>query len=367
MSSAKNKVLNILYSGLGGPGSVFFALVNADKNKDFDYRVIFCGIEPLVADYEHQCIIKKIPFWYLYKRKGIDAGIYFRVLKILFRQQPEIILLHGASFILPAILYKIIFFRSRIFLRDTQAHHLKSKNDWFWLRWAIAWCRKIIVLTEDSSKGIRKRFPRTSAKKIIIIPNGLDTDKYVPASSKAFTHKITIGMQSRLQKIKDHPTLFRAFALVVQRKPEFDLYLRVAGDGETRWGLENEIKKLKMENRIELCGTLPENRLIKFMQSLDIYVQATLGETMSNSIIQALSCGLPVIASDVWGVNNMVLDGKNGLLYLSGNAEELANMIIRLLEDSCLREKLAGSARKYAMDNFSGIVMYNNYKKAFLN
>ncbi len=367
MTSSKDKVLHILYSGLGGPGSVFFTLVNADKNNDFEHIVIFCGIEPLVIDYEHQCISKGIPYWYIHKNKGFDVVIYFRILKILFRQRPNIILLHGASFILPVILYRILFFRSKIFLRDTQAHHLKSKSDWFWFRWAIIWCRKVIVLTEASAEYLKNKFQRATYKKIIIISNGINTERYAPAVFRPFSQRIIIGMQSRLQKIKDHPTLFKAFDLVVHRKPNLDLYLYIAGDGDTRKQLENAILELKMESRIKLCGTLSESKLIEFMQSLDIYVQATMGETMSNSVIQAFSCGLPVIASDVWGINNMVFHEKNGLLYASGDIEALANGIIRLIDDASLRDSLAKNAREYALTHFSGFVMYNRYKKLFLN
>jgi glycosyltransferase involved in cell wall biosynthesis len=73
---------------------------------------------------------------------------------------------------------------------------------------------------------------------------------------------------------------------------------------------------------------------------------------MSNSIMQALSCGLPVIASNVFGVNNMITE-ESGILYSPGDVEDLANKILYLVENPEIIEKLKIRARIYAINNYS--------------
>jgi L-malate glycosyltransferase len=114
-----------------------------------------------------------------------------------------------------------------------------------------------------------------------------------------------------------------------------------------------------------LYGMLNENELLPFMQSLDIYVHATFGETLSNSIMQAMACGLPIIASDVWGVNNMIQNNGNGLLYESQNDAMLADEISELIVNVEKRKTLGKSARIFAEQNYSNQVMFNSYKQLY--
>ena len=110
---------------------------------------------------------------------------------------------------------------------------------------------------------------------------------------------------------------------------------------------------------------LNENDLIDFMHSLDIYVHASFGETMSNSIMQAMACGLPVIASDVWGINNMISDSENGILFRSKDEIHLYECMCKLIYDKEFRKKLADNARLYAEREFSSEMLFNKYSQLF--
>jgi len=360
------KIVHLLYSGLGGHGSVFFSLVKADKVHEFSTEAVFCGIEKVRSDYVLQCNQLNIPFQAIQKRKGPGPLIYWRLYKAFKRAKPNVLFLHGATFILPAIIYKKFHPSVKIIVRDTQAHHLKNKREWYWLKLAIRHCSHLVFLTKESFEGVAAKMNSTRLHhKAVIISNGLDTDLYSPVTAADLSSGAVIGMQSRLQPIKDHPTLLKAFALLLKKYPEKKLRLRIAGDGETRGLLEQLAKELEIDKQVDFCGMLSENDLVEFMHSLNIYAHATFGETMSNSIMQAMSCGLPIIASNVWGVNNMITDNVNGILFTSKDETSLFQTLDSLITDTRLRSRLATQARQYAEDEFSSEKLFKKYKQIF--
>lgn len=359
------KIHHVLYSGLGGPGNVFQALVEADQSGDCVYSAAFCGIEPLRKEYEEVCQNFSVPYEYIKKKRGLHLGVYRSIYKSFNKQRPGIILLHGVSFILPAIVYRIFHRSTKVVIRDTQAHHLKSKMEWVWLFICAVFANRIVVLTEESGAIIKKKLGFFCKKKIRTIANGLNTDLYKPIEKNPPSEFITIGMQSRLQPIKDHITLVKAFKVAVDRIPEKKLKLEIAGDGVTRKSIEAKIDELGIRDLVVMHGMLDTKDLVPFMQSLDIYVHATFGETLSNSIMQAMACGLPVIASDVWGVNNMIVNEQNGILYKSADFTHLAEVIIKIVGDSSKRNGLAMQARVFAEENYSNKAMAINYRNFF--
>lgn len=362
------KVVHILYSGLGGHGSVFFSLVRGDKNKEVSTAALFYGIEEIRSDYVTKCKELNVPFDFIRKKPGFDIRSVFNVIKSLRKTKPRVIVLHGTSFAIVLIkYYKLFNSKVRIIVRDTQAHHLKSKNEWIWLKKCIQWADKLVFLTKESLDGVRQRMPSGSLdRKAVIISNALDTELYKSGRLSRTKSEVIIGMQSRLQRIKDYPTLIRAFYLLkTAENKDVAVKLRIAGDGETRKELENLVESLGLSQSVEFCGMLNETELLTFMRSLDIYVHSTMGESMSNSIMQALSFGLPVIASNVWGVNNMITHNENGLLYTSGNELQLAEFMTYFVQDENKRESFGIRAREYAEKEYSLSRLFNNYRKIY--
>ncbi len=363
----KIRIAHLLYSGLGGPGSVFFSLASADSSGKYFYSAVFCGIEPLRKEYELSCEKLSIPYVYVPKRRGLDISVYIKLFRQFAKSKPDIVFLHGVSFIWPAVLYKWFYRTGRaVIVRDTQAHHLKSKMEWVWLFFCVLFAGKLVFLTAESADVVKRKFGWLGArKKIIIIPNGLDIDKFLPKDRSEMRDGFKIGMQSRLQPIKDHGTLLKAFKLLKDRNPGVLLLLEIAGDGVTRDQIEKKIDELELRSNVKVLGMLDEPELVNFMQSLDIYVHATLGETLSNSIMQAMACGLPVVASNVWGVSNMICHNENGILYKGGDPANLTDILEQLIRDDKRRKELGARAREYAAKYYSITAMQYNYGKIF--
>ncbi len=363
------KVLQVLYSGLGGHGNIFFAMVNADAKNEFEYEALFYGIEEVRSEFIEGCAAKGITWYFAKKRVGIDLKYYVRIFKLIRKSNPDIIFLHGSAYILPAKLAQLFTRKKcKIVVRETQANHLKTRAQWISLSGAMLLADDIVCLTDAFVTQIRQKLGFLFRKnKVRVISNGINLHVYKPAD-KVQDNVIVIGMQSRIVRIKDHITLLKAFALL---KKEFGdgsiaLRLRIAGDGDFKTEVEKYATEIGLKNDVEFTGMIPETELVPFLQSLDIYVHASLGETMSTAIMQAMACKLPIVASDVNGINNMITNGQTGILVPVKNEIEMAAAFKEYINDPDKRKLHARQAFQYAEDRFSNQKMLERYKDIFL-
>jgi glycosyltransferase involved in cell wall biosynthesis len=223
----------------------------------------------------------------------------------------------------------------------------------------------VVFLSTEYRDEIKKRLTLFfSNKRTVVIPNGIDLELFKPV--QRINHQfIKIGMQSRLSANKDHPTLIDAFALLLKQKNGKPVKLFIAGDGVCRAALEKQVYDLCIDQDVVFTGLLEEAILPEFINSLDVYVHATLGETMSTAIMQVMACGVPVIASDVLGVDNMVRHNENGLLVPVKNAPLLCEAILQLINDPDKATRLANNAFAFAKENYSNKIMLERYNKIF--
>ena len=364
----KPKILHVMYSGLGGHGNVFFSMVDADEESYGDYSAVFMGIEPVKEEYVFKCKERNIPFEAVQKKPGISPGALYSVYKAIKKHRPDILFLHTPTNIIPAICYRFrTLFRVKIFVRETQPNHLKTKKEWFGLYLAMIFSNRIFFLSEQFRDDVKKRlgifFRR---KKSRVIPNGIDLGVFQPDTEVDFENgPLLFGMQGRLYKTKDHLTLLRAFALLKDKPYYKRLELRLAGDGVMREELKQEASKLDIAEKVKFLGMLKEHELSRFLQQLGFYIHASAGETMSTAIMQVMACRLPIIASNVKGINNMVFDRQNGLLVPVHDPIAMAEAVDELYHDRTLRTALASRGFEYAQQYFSNRRMWNDYRKEF--
>jgi glycosyltransferase involved in cell wall biosynthesis len=351
------RVTHILYSGLGGHSAVLFALIEGGFMRDAQHSVLFVGVETPPAEYFLRCKKLRIDCHYLPK---LSASGHLKFLLTLTRQcassNPDVLFLHGLA-AMPSVALLKLFRRGRqpfVLVRETQANHLKSRREWLSLALAHRYADRIVHLTEEAADGAAlhlKRFIRL--EKVTVVPNGLDTNFYKPTAIWPNNDGVVnIGMQSRLQSNKDHATLIAAFLLVCQRHPDKRFHLHIAGDGSTYPAIAQMIRVRNLNAITTMHGMLDQIGIRDLLRKLDFYVHCTHGETMSTAIMQALSCGLPVIASNVKGVANMVRP-EAGLLYMPGDAVDLANRVDELLNNPDEAQKWRLRARIYALKHYA--------------
>lgn len=196
----------------------------------------------------------------------------------------------------------------------------------------------ICVAHGERDAGLRARTCR--ADRTVVIHNGVPLD--VPRRA-AHTGPVTLLSVGRLRAPKDFATLIRAMAGVEAR-------LRIAGDGPDRPALEAEIDRLGLTG-VELLGTRDD--VPELLAGSDVFVLASESEGLPMSVLEAMAAGLPVVASAVGGVPELVVDGETGVLVPPGDSAALARAITRLVSDPALRDRLGHAGRQRAEREFS--------------
>jgi sugar transferase (PEP-CTERM/EpsH1 system associated) len=199
--------------------------------------------------------------------------------------------------------------------------------------------------------------------------NGVDTALYAPTSGVkdgVFIQRhgvgipgdaFVIGIVGRLDPIKDHATLFRAFEMLRERHPLARLV--VVGDGPERVRLEGAAGEgvIFLGNRHDVS---------QLMGMLDVFVLPSLNEGISNTILEAMASGLPVVATAVGGNPELVVDGDTGALFPVGNVERLAACLEFYAENPDVRRAHGEAGRCRVVESFSIEAMVRGYEDVWL-
>jgi L-malate glycosyltransferase len=188
------------------------------------------------------------------------------------------------------------------------------------------------------------RLPLRRTGAALVIPNGVDLREYSDSDASPRA-RLTLAMVGRLVPLKNHDTLVEAFRILVEDRERRDLALTIAGDGPLRVTLEAQVASMRFRDLVTFTGTLAKAEVIDLLRNTDIYVHCTYGEGMSNSILQAMASRLPIVASDVRGVSNLLRHGVDGLLVPVNDSVALADSLETLIASPEQRSRLGANAR----------------------
>jgi glycosyltransferase involved in cell wall biosynthesis len=179
--------------------------------------------------------------------------------------------------------------------------------------------------------------------------NGIDTSVFFPCPAQPKATGVVIGVVAVLRPEKGLHTLLDAFAQVRTIQP--GLRLMIVGSGPLRGDLEAQAGRLGI---LQDCIWEPDTAdVASRLRAIDIFVLPSLGEALSNSLMEAMACGCCPVASDVGGNPELVIEGRTGLLFRPGNASELAAKLRILIEQENQRRSLAASAATFIKGKFS--------------
>ncbi|MFA5864840.1 MAG: glycosyltransferase family 4 protein [Phycisphaerae bacterium] len=214
-------------------------------------------------------------------------------------------------------------------------------------RWLLKFTDAVISPTHEMYRNLIKK--GVSSKQIHVIPNGIDIAANERPVRKKHGGRNVLLYLGRLSKEKDPIHLLRALAILKQRGLDVELIL--AGAGPERQRLENEIRNLNLNEFVKMPGYI--SNVLPFLTEADILVNPSRTECMPNTILEAMWSGLPVVATNVGGVGEMIRDGIDGLLCPPKDAKTLADTLERLIADPDLAKRLAESAYQRIINEFS--------------
>ena len=185
-------------------------------------------------------------------------------------------------------------------------------------------------------------------KSVCVIPYGVDLERF--SADGAVEHRrLTVGAVSRLSPEKGFEHLLRAVAALRGRGVSADVVL--AGDGPSRASLEWLAQNLELEG-VEFLGEVPHEAVPGVLRRLDVFVMPSTAEGFGVSAIEASAMRLPVVASNVHGIPDVVIDGETGVLVPPANPDAIARAIERLAGDAALRRGMGDAGRAFVERNY---------------
>jgi colanic acid/amylovoran biosynthesis glycosyltransferase len=212
---------------------------------------------------------------------------------------------------------------------------------------------KIITVSKYNAAYIDKLLPGADPE---VVYCGVDTDRFLPKERAKRSRPITILSVGRLIEKKGHEYLIDACALLAGRGLSFQCY--IVGAGPLRKSLQGRIARCKLQDKVLLLGALGQERVLELNQHSDIFALAcTVSKNgdrdgLPVAMIEAMSCGVPVVATPVTGVPELVDDGNNGLLTNERDAAGLAGALQKLITDGSLRRQMGQKARLTIIEKF---------------
>lgn len=362
------KVLQLLYSGLGGHGSVVKSLISSDKEENWSNQIVFYGIEDLLPAYEEFCLQNQVPFICIKKKRGISLLSVKRVFSAFISLNPHVIILHSPTLILPAWLYCILK-RKKLYVVEHTPHSTKGVAERIATLLALFLARKVICLSKAYQAELQERaFLLDIYKRTVVIRNGIDLKRFCPFSLKR-REGFHIGMAGRFSSQKNQELLLAsAIAGFADNRLSKDIHLHFAGDGETKDRLEKLASVNGLDGQVHFHGLLDESELLDFFRKMDLYVHASFAETMCTSVMQAMACGLPVLGSDIPGINDLIPEKSDYLRLLSNNDADIwIDNILLYYSQPDILTKNGHSARYAAELFFSAEKSFEGYNKLILN
>lgn len=284
---------------------------------------------------EKYTVYLAVAIYYLLRLRGkydviIDGENGIPFFTPLYTSIPKVLLIHH--------IHREVFFKELKFPLSWIGWFLESK-----LMPLIY--RRVRCLTVSQSSKVE--IERLKLGNISIVFNGIDLNTYIPGEKSSFPLITYLG---RLKAYKSLPILIEAMKRVIKEISE--ARLAIVGSGSERESLEILTQELNLTSSIKFYGHIEEKEKVKILQKSWIFINPSLKEGWGVTTIEANACGTPVIASNVPGLRDSVIDGKTGYLFKYGDVADLANKIIRVLKDGNLREKLAQNALSWSK-NFS--------------
>lgn len=292
-----------------------------------------------------------IPVRSLDKRVGLDLGILFRLVALLRRERPELVNTHLWTADVWARLAAILAGVPRIVVTE--------QNVDVWKRWYHRWIDRLLFLGTDRvvcvSEQVKTFYRRLGVpeSKLRVIPNAIDLAPFdTPRPPPQDAAPFVFTCAARLHPQKAHGVLLDAVGLLVGGG-ERNFKVLLAGEGPLGPDLQARVRTAGLEPWVEFLGVRQD--VPGLFRESDAFVLPSLYEGLPLAVLEAMAARLPVVATRVGGIPDLIQDGTHGLLVPPGDACALADAMGRLLRDRAAARAMGGAgrarvAREYDID-----------------
>lgn len=219
----------------------------------------------------------------------------------------------------------------------------------------------ITTLSRSIAKELKEY--NINPDKITVINNGVNETLFHPLKKELNEEKKYIMYAGRIDYEKGLFDLVDCGKYISNKRT--DLSFIIAGKGKDLKKLKKKIKKANLQDKFKLLGQLNKDEILRIYQNATLFVFPSYHEGLPGVLLEAMSCGLPIIATDVRGNRDLISHEENGLLIPIQDSKKMAETINTLLQDKQLREHLGKNARKTIIENYTWSDIYKNYIKCY--
>lgn len=292
---------------------------------------------------------------YLDKKSGLDFSMIGKMKKIFRTEKPDVIHTHRyvMQYAIPAAIMAGV--KRKVHTLHSVAQKENSRLARKFNRIFFKCCGVIPVALSDLVRDTITKEYGIDKNRIPVILNGVDLSKCQPKTTYDINGKFKILHIGRFSEPKNHLCLLEAFKIFHEKYPESELHL--IGDGEKRAEIESFIRENNLSDNVKLLGL--QSCVHGFLHDADIFTLPSIYEGIPMTLAEAMGTGLPIVASCVGGIPDMISDHKNGLLC-EPSVQDIADKFEIFICDKELREKY-GKAAKELSHRFSALTMGEKY------
>lgn len=368
--SGKPLIAHVLYRlDTGGMERVLITVINHTHSR-YRHAVIclegFGALRQQIADPQVICLA-------LNKKAGKDWGCYFRLWKTLRALKPDLVHTYNFGTLDAAPVAKLAGVRRVLHAErgrnanDPNGESRKYRN---MRRWLVPFIDRYLAVSRDLQDWLTEKVG-IDPSRVTHIPNGIDAASYVIAPAKksarpllgefAPPETIVIGTVGRLDPVKDQEGLVSSFNTLCESLPRGREKLRlvIVGEGSERPRLEAQIAHFGLGSRVCLLGNRTD--VPALLAEFDVFALSSIAEGMPGVLLEAMAAGLPIVATDVGGVGEVVLRGQTGLLVPARDVRAFSDALRSYVSDEALRQQHGHAGRGCVENAFSLAGMLSAY------
>jgi len=351
--------------GVGGLENVVVELANALEPSRFACSIVSFAAPGPLQNKVHTAQVQVVA---LNQSGGNNPVLVYRLYRFLRQQRPHIVQTHNWATLLEGFLGAKLAGVPLIVHAEHGTIESRARN-LFLQRHLWKKVHRVLCVSQAHRRRLADtvRFPYQRLQPIL---NGVDTSLFAPRPGDRKSLRTQLGLKpeclyigtvGNLRPVKNHALLLRVSQQVCRRYQNVRFVL--IGHGPLREQLAAYAQELGIQHQVQFLGTRAD--IPELLNALDIFVLPSLSEGLPMSVLEAMACGLPVVATQVGGLPEVIEDGKTGLLVPSQDEQQLTLALEVLIQHEKQRKVLGEQGRKRVVEHFSVQKMTNEYQELY--
>ena len=357
--------------GTGGTEYGILKVISGLGEEDFEHRI--CAVRGTDTEFVNRMNAPARTYSVASTRPGLQFPL-FRLARVMKEFRPHIV--HTRNFGSLEGIPAARMARVPVAIHSEHGYELETLGGLplrrrLFCRGCYAMADAVFTVTRDL-RDYHSRQSWRSAHKFRLIHNGVNTERFFPCPERSRqirqelgipAGRVVIGSVGRLVPIKDHGTLLRAAENLVRRGK--DVHVLIVGSGPELAKLQTSAQaSASLAGRVTFPGE--SDRVAELLNAMDVFVLTSICEGMSNTILEAMASGLPAVVTRAGGNPELVEEGRSGWLFPPRDTEALEQHLLRLIDDTELRQQVGAAARVQVCEHFSLEGMIQRYRDLYL-